>query len=120
MSNGEVQKALKALDNFQEENEERIFKVFTEYNFEMYDFLESSGVELPQSVTERIQKERLRRENASKAECEKLFGRPMSKDIRLHEDLEKYVLNSPMNQEVKQILDGKWPGKPHWSIEDWE
>lgn len=53
---GQIDKALEALARFREANEERFRQVFTDYNPEVNDNLERSGIELPQSMVEKFER----------------------------------------------------------------
>lgn len=113
----QAEEALKALDTFREGNEEGFRKVFLEYVFEVNDMLETIGFQMPDSIVQDVKDERLRRRSLQVAKNIEI-GIPDVINLSFSEEQQMDIRESPTIQELNEILDGKWSGKPHWAIED--
>lgn len=80
-----------------------------QYIFECYDLLDESGVELPPKIAQELRAEHVRKQGESPR---------TPKEPCLHPEMLQDFRNSPMMREVKEILEGKWSGVPHWSVKD--
>jgi hypothetical protein len=113
----QVDEALKALDEFQKTTEEGFRKAFLEYAFEVNDVLERNGFPLSEQVEQTVKDERLRRRSAEAVKNEEL-GLPDFTDFSFSGEQQWDLRDIPMVRELHEILDGKWSGKAHWTIED--
>ena len=109
----QVETAVGALEAFREANEVSLHKEFHEYIYEVNDELERIGFPLPDPLVQHIRDERLRRRDAEAIVYKLgLSNARVSIEPRIH------CHDIPILREVDEILDGKWSGKPHWTIED--
>lgn len=113
----QIEAALIALDAFREANEVGLRKAFVEYSYEVNNELEIIGFPLPESVVQAVRVERLRRRDAQAAKNKEL-GLSDLIGLSLSKEQQRDLRDIPMLREVDKILDGKWSGKPHWTIED--
>jgi len=117
----EAKEAISALDTFWQRDKAGFKKVFLEYVFELNDELERVGLELPEKALLSVREERARRRSESKRES-KLFELPDqsvvdAETLSFMEEEKKMWREIPMNEEVGEILDGKWDGKVHWALD---
>lgn len=114
----QVQAALNASDAFREADEAHLKEMLQEYIFEVNDELDRAGVTLPDTVLLATKAARSQRAHAQAAKNRKLGLSGSIHAPQPNEEQQEQLQESPMMQEVEQILNGEWSGKPHWTIED--
>lgn len=103
---------INALNAFQEANKVDLRNVFCEYAFEVNDELERIGFSLSDSAVQAVKDER-----DARAARDKELGLPDSSGLIPSDEQRRGFQDIPMVREVNEITDGKWSGKPHWTIE---
>ena len=105
--------------NLPEERQSELLDTMAEYWLDNQEVLKRLGVKLPTEVREGPQRIRLH-------QIAKFRPRRME-DLNLPLDPRWYTLlprlstktdEVPLLKELKEILTGKWDGKPHWTVED--
>jgi hypothetical protein len=109
----QVEEARNALDKNLQTNRDAIRKASHEYFVAGNSELEKLGFKMPDWVAEILRDEWLQRK---KELCEKYAS--FNLNSRGQREIQLDISDSPMMQEVREILDGKWSGKPHWAIND--
>lgn len=100
MSKGEILGVLEKVDRGTQE------KIFEELKFEVNECLLEHGCELPADSVEYVKKRQKKRaENVRST----LFGDETP-------ELLPEIKDAPIFKEVRDILAGRWDGRPHWSV----
>lgn len=100
MSKGEILGVLEKVDRSTQE------KIFEELKFEVNGCLLEHGCELPADSVEYVKKRQKKRaENVRST----LFGDEIPEPL-------PQIKDAPIFKEVRDILAGRWDGRPHWSV----
>ncbi|KAK0108886.1 hypothetical protein ONS96_002723 [Cadophora gregata f. sp. sojae] len=107
--------ATKAVKEIMMRGFEGLTDPFLEYFLGVNDAVKKAGVQLPEPEAEIVEIGRQRRKEERIASHKALGIESM---LTPSEDQQRMISESPMMQQVRDILDGKWNGKKHWEWED--
>ena len=112
LSEEEAGAALQALVQHEERKPGSIKNALREYSFDVNEHLRRDGVDLPEGVVQNLEQERqLRKIERERDKPEDFVFFPDGEVPRMD------LSNAPFNLELREILDEKWSGRPHWALD---